>query len=145
MNLDTPSDRAASETLSVSEWAGRKKTQIDCGKENVTKQSKTETIYNHTQDNKRVETGGNRAGDNLMTKDYVKDTQDIVKNRHQDKAERERTQQQKPQLETKIEDWTHKKTGHRDQTDTGTQLKKQKRIENNEIPQNQDTKIHGLN
>lgn len=41
---------------------------------------------------------------NLMTKDYVKDTQDIVKNRHQDKAERERTQQQKPQLETKIED-----------------------------------------
>lgn len=70
----------------------------------MTKQSKTETIYNHTQDNKRVETGGNRAGDNLMTKDYVKDTQDIVKNRHQDKAERERTQQQKPQLETKIED-----------------------------------------
>lgn len=64
----------------------------------MTKQSKTETINNHTQDNKKMETGGNTAGDNLMTKDYVKDTQD-----REEQTARERTQQQKLQLETKTE------------------------------------------
>lgn len=45
-----------------------------------------------------METGGNTAGDNLMTKDYVKDTQD-----REEQTARERTQQQKLQLETKTE------------------------------------------